>query len=65
MQARPRIPAELGLALAPLFAMVEAMGAQIRAYDRKIEQLARQRYPETALLRQVAWAVGPQRAPSP
>ena len=29
------------------------MGAQIRAYDRKIEELARQRYPETALLRQV------------
>jgi transposase len=52
-QARPRIPAELGLALAPLLAMVEAMGAQIRAYDRKIEELARQRYPETALLRQV------------
>lgn len=52
-QARPHIPAELGLALAPLLAMVEAMGAQIRAYDRKVEELARRRYPETALLRQV------------
>ena len=52
-QAAPHIPAELGPALAPLLAMIAALDAQIRAYDRQIEELARQRYPETALLRQV------------
>jgi transposase len=34
--------------------MIEAMGAQSSAYDRKIEEFARRRYPETALLRQVS-----------
>ncbi|MBM3122983.1 MAG: IS110 family transposase [Chloroflexi bacterium] len=52
-QAGSHIPAELAPALAPLLAMIEAMDVEIRAYDRKIEELARQRYPETALLRQV------------
>lgn len=52
-QAGPHLPAELGPALAPLLAMIAAMDAQIRAYDRKIEEVALKRYPETLLLRQV------------
>jgi transposase len=53
-KAEGRIPAELDLALAPLLALIEAMDEKIRAYDRKIEELAQERYPETALLRQVS-----------
>lgn len=52
-QAAPQIPAELAPALVPLLETIAATGEQIRAYDRQIEQLAQQRYPETMLLRQV------------
>ena len=52
-QAQPHIPEELAPALAPLLEMIAAMGEQIRAYDRQIEHLAQERYPETMLLRQV------------
>ena len=51
--ARPGIPEELGSALAPVLEMIEALASKIRGYDRMIEQLARRRYPETTLLRQV------------
>ena len=37
----------------PLLAMVEIMTQQIGKYDRQIEGLCRERYPETELLRQV------------
>ncbi len=52
-QAESHIPAELEPALVPLLEMIEAIGERIHAYDREIEELARQAYPETALLRQV------------
>jgi transposase len=41
-----------------LVAMVEQLTLQIRALDREIEEVGRERYPETELLRQVA-GVGP------
>lgn len=53
-KALPDLPRELEPALAPLFAVIAALDEQIRSYDQRIEQLAKERYPETALLRQVA-----------
>lgn len=48
------LPAELSEALRPLLAEVESLTAQIRASNQKIEQIAREEYPETALLQQVS-----------
>ncbi len=45
-------------ALEPVLAQIATLTEAIRAYDRKLGQLAAQRYPETALLRQVD-GVGP------
>jgi transposase len=42
----------------PLLEMIESMTREIRAYDRKIEELSENEYPETALLRAVT-GVGP------
>jgi transposase len=44
---------ELQAALQPLLAAVEALSEQIRECNERIEQLARQRYPQTAVLKQV------------
>ena len=52
------LPADLGERLKPLLAEVESLTEKIRECDRKIEQIARDRYPETQLLRQVS-GVGP------
>jgi transposase len=52
-KALPDLPPELESALAPLLAVIATLDDQIHTYDRRIEQLARDRYPETALLRQV------------
>ena len=52
------LPAALDPALRPILEQIAALTATIRSYDRQIEQLARDRYPETALLRQVD-GVGP------
>jgi transposase len=48
------VPAELAPALAPVLAIIAQLSAEIRALDAKIEELAKERYPETALLTQVA-----------
>ena len=48
------LPPELEPALAPLLAVIATLDEQIRTYDRRIEELATERYPETVLLRQVA-----------
>jgi len=53
-KALPDLPKELEPALAPLLQVITTLDEQIRSYDQKIEQLAKERYPETALLRQVA-----------
>lgn len=52
------LPAQLREALRPLLEEVESLTEQIHECDEKIEQIARNEYPETALLRQVS-GVGP------
>jgi transposase len=52
------IPEQLQPALGPVLAQLERITAEIRAYDRVLEQLCAESYPETALLRQVG-GVGP------
>jgi transposase len=44
---------ELQRALEPLLAGIEAVSERIREYNERIEQLAQQSYPQTALLKQV------------
>jgi transposase len=53
-----QLPADLRETLKPLLAEVESLTETIKECDRKIEQIARDRYPETKLLRQVS-GVGP------
>ncbi len=50
----PHIPEKLRPALQPLLAMIETLSQQIGAAERELETLARERYPETDRLRQVA-----------
>ena len=57
-RAAASIPAEFKGALLPLLTMVEALTSQIRAMDAQVESVSKERYPETALLRQVP-GVGP------
>jgi len=52
------LPAELRESLKPLVEQVESLTEKIKECDGKIEQIARDRYPETKLLRQVS-GVGP------
>jgi transposase len=52
------LPGEIGTALEPLLAQIEALSESIRHYDGVIERIAQTRYPETVLLRQVQ-GVGP------
>lgn len=52
------VPDELGVALAPVLETIAELTARIRAYDREIERLCIDHYPETERLRQVA-GVGP------
>jgi transposase len=44
---------ELREALDPLLREVESLNAQIKEYDRRIEKMARENYPEVELLKQV------------
>jgi len=52
------VPPELQPALQPIFEAIKQLSAQIREFDVKIEELCRDRYPETGRLRQVP-GVGP------
>ena len=47
------LSAELQEALEPLLREVESLNAQIKEYDRRIEKMARENYPEVELLKQV------------
>ena len=47
------LPVELREVLKPLIEQVESMTEKIRECDKKLEQIARDKYPETKLLRQV------------
>jgi transposase len=48
------LPPELVPALPPIVETIADLDARIRAYDQQIEEMARSRYPQTELLRQVA-----------
>jgi len=48
------LPEPLRTVLRPLLEQAESLTAQIQACEVKIEQIAREQYPETALLRQVS-----------
>lgn len=48
------IPETLRETLRPLIQQAESLTAQIHECDKKIEQIARERYPETELLKQVS-----------
>lgn len=48
------LPAQVQTALKPLLEAVESLTEQIHACDEGIEQIARTKYPETELLRQVS-----------
>lgn len=56
--ARPQIPAVLQDALAPILDTIQMLTDQIRAFERQIEAVAQQRYPEVEHLRSVH-GVGP------
>lgn len=49
----PSVPELLGDALRPLIDLVAQLTTQIRAFDRQLEQLAEDRYPDTEALTQV------------
>jgi len=49
-----RVPEALREALAPMLLTVEFLTDEIKAYDREVDRLATERYPETAALCQVA-----------
>jgi transposase len=57
-QVEDAIPAETREALLPLVQLTDEMSACIKVYDRKIEELASEKYGHTKLLRQVK-GVGP------
>jgi transposase len=52
------LSAELREALEPLLEEVESLNERIKEYDRRIEQIAKESYPEVSLLQQVK-GVGP------
>jgi len=54
MERLAALPESLRHTLQPLIEEVESLTARIKASDGKIEQIAREHYPETKLLRQVA-----------
>jgi transposase len=53
VKAAERIPDELKPALEPVLATIASLTARIGDYDRRLEALARELYPETELLRRV------------
>ena len=57
-KAAPAIPEGLQPALLLIFDTIATLTQQIREYDRQIEQLCQDQYPETKLLRKVS-GVGP------
>lgn len=52
-KARPAIPDELAPALEPLLEILDELTRKIRQMDRQIEQIARERYPDTQRLERV------------
>jgi transposase len=56
--AAEHIPEPLWPALGPILEQIDSLTQRIREYDRKLEAISKERYPETELLRQVE-GVGP------
>lgn len=54
MEKIEELPAGVQAALEPLLIVVETMTEQIQDYDKRLAEIARKDYPETALLEQVA-----------
>ena len=52
-RVRERVPEELREALAPMFEQIGKMTEQIQEYDKQVERLCAEAYPETQLCRQV------------
>jgi transposase len=52
-RARAALPAVLADTLTPLLDQIEALTQKIRSFDRRLEEIAGARYPQSALLRQV------------
>jgi len=57
-RVRKALPEDLFPGLGTMLAMIEQLTAEIRSMDREVERLCKERYPETAVLRQVK-GVGP------
>jgi transposase len=57
-RAQEHIPEALLAALAPVLEQIGSLTERIRDYDRRLEAIAKEHYPETELLRQVE-GVGP------
>ncbi len=57
-KAKPSIPEILRRSLLPILDTLAALTGQIRDYDKQIEQISEEEFPETRLLRQVP-GVGP------
>jgi transposase len=57
-KALAQLPSMLLDQLIPLLSVIEGLNREIQSYDKAVELLARQRYPETAYLQQVN-GVGP------
>jgi transposase len=55
------VPEALAVALDPVLETIPSLTERIRGYDRQLEALSRELYPESALLRQVG-GVGPTTA---
>ena len=52
-QVREAIPEAVQEALAPVLATIESISREIHVFDKRVEELAKAEYPETALLRAV------------
>jgi len=57
-RCEPEAPSSLQPALSPVFSIISALSEQIRALDKQIQVLSRERYPEAQLLQTVP-GVGP------
>ena len=57
-RASEHIPEALWPALGPILEQIASLTERIRQYDRKLETISKERYPETELLRQVE-GIGP------
>jgi transposase len=52
-RASEHIPEALWAALGPILEQIGSLTERIRQYDRKLQAVSKERYPETELLRQV------------